>query len=91
MLVSSEETCPLPEDPVLAELARQSGDEVRWREEMSEAHRLFTAIGASGYAERVAEAIAPGERLRHPLSVRALKLQIEALRHLDLEWPGSWR
>jgi hypothetical protein len=42
----------------LAELARQSGDEGTWREELSEAHRLFTEIGASGHAERVAEELA---------------------------------
>jgi hypothetical protein len=42
----------------LAELARQSGDEGAWREELSEAHRLFTEIGANGYAERVAEELA---------------------------------
>jgi hypothetical protein len=44
----------------LAELARQSGDERAWREELSEAHRLFTEIGASAYAERVAGEL--GER-----------------------------
>ncbi len=43
---------------VLAELARQSDDERAWREELSEAHRLFTEIGASGYAERVAGELA---------------------------------
>jgi class 3 adenylate cyclase/tetratricopeptide (TPR) repeat protein len=42
----------------LAELARQSGDESTWREELSEAHRLFTEIGASGYAERTAGELA---------------------------------
>ncbi len=26
-----------------------------WREELREAHRLFTEIGARGYAERIAE------------------------------------
>jgi len=29
-----------------------------WREELSEAHRLFTEIGASGYAERIAGELA---------------------------------
>jgi hypothetical protein len=42
----------------LAELARQSEDERAWRDELSEAHRLFTEIGASGYAERVAGELA---------------------------------
>jgi class 3 adenylate cyclase len=42
----------------LAELARQSGDEKAWREELSDAHRLFTEIGANGYAERVAGELA---------------------------------
>jgi class 3 adenylate cyclase len=41
-----------------AELARQSGDERVWREKLSEAHRLFTEIGATGYAERVAGELA---------------------------------
>jgi class 3 adenylate cyclase/tetratricopeptide (TPR) repeat protein len=42
----------------LAELARQSDDGRAWREELSEAQRLFTEIGASGYAERVAGELA---------------------------------
>ena len=42
----------------LAELARQSEDESTWREELSEAHRLFVEIGASGYAEQVATELA---------------------------------
>ena len=42
----------------LAELARQRGDEETWRDELSEAHRLFTEIGASGYAERLAAELA---------------------------------
>jgi hypothetical protein len=33
-------------------------NEGAWREELSEAHRLFTEIGASGYAERVAGELA---------------------------------
>lgn len=41
-----------------AELARQDGDETSWREELSEARRLFTAIGASGHVERVARELA---------------------------------
>jgi class 3 adenylate cyclase/tetratricopeptide (TPR) repeat protein len=47
----------------LAELARRSGDERVWREELSEAHRLFTEIGANGYAERVAGQLAGDEQL----------------------------
>jgi class 3 adenylate cyclase len=43
---------------VLAELVRQSGDETVWREKLSEAQRLFTEIGASGYAERTATQLA---------------------------------
>jgi class 3 adenylate cyclase/tetratricopeptide (TPR) repeat protein len=39
----------------LAELARRSDDERAWRDELREAHRLFTEIGAGGYAERIAE------------------------------------
>jgi tetratricopeptide (TPR) repeat protein len=46
----------------LAELARQSGDEKAWREELSEAQRLFTEIGASGHAERVAGELAVAAR-----------------------------
>jgi hypothetical protein len=42
----------------LAELARLSGDERAWRDELSKAHRLFTEIGANGYAERVAGELA---------------------------------
>ena len=38
----------------LAELARQSGDEEGHQRELREAHRLFTEIGASGHAERLA-------------------------------------
>jgi class 3 adenylate cyclase/tetratricopeptide (TPR) repeat protein len=42
----------------LAELARESGEEARWRDELTEARRLFTAIGAGGHAGRVAETLA---------------------------------
>jgi hypothetical protein len=42
----------------LAELARQSEDDEARRDELREAHRLFTEIGASGYAERVAGELA---------------------------------
>jgi class 3 adenylate cyclase len=42
----------------LAELARRSGDEDTWRGELSEANRLFTEIGASGYADRIAAELA---------------------------------
>jgi tetratricopeptide (TPR) repeat protein len=42
----------------LAELARRSGDEEGRVRELREAHRLFTEIGASGYAERVAGELA---------------------------------
>jgi class 3 adenylate cyclase/tetratricopeptide (TPR) repeat protein len=37
----------------LAELARQNGDEAERARELSEAHRLFTQIGATGHAERL--------------------------------------
>jgi tetratricopeptide (TPR) repeat protein len=37
-----------------AELAHQNGDETERERELSEAHRLFTQIGATGHAERVA-------------------------------------
>jgi hypothetical protein len=39
---------------MLAELAPRREDEAVWRNELTEAHRLFTEIGASGHAERVA-------------------------------------
>jgi class 3 adenylate cyclase/tetratricopeptide (TPR) repeat protein len=42
----------------LAELARQSGDQERHERELREAHRLFTEIGASGHAERLAGELA---------------------------------
>ncbi|MEX0993550.1 MAG: hypothetical protein WDZ37_06100 [Solirubrobacterales bacterium] len=38
----------------LAELARQNGDEPGRERELREAHRLFTEIGATGHAERLA-------------------------------------
>ena len=40
-----------------AELADVLGDEAARRREMREAHRLFTAIGATGWAERVAKTL----------------------------------
>jgi hypothetical protein len=42
----------------LAELARQSGDQEGHQRELREAHRLFTEIGASGHAERLAVELA---------------------------------
>ena len=42
----------------LAELARQSGEEEECQRELREAQRLFTEIGASGHAERLAGALA---------------------------------
>ena len=42
----------------LAELARQSGDEEGRERELREAHRLFTEIGATGQAERLAGELA---------------------------------
>ena len=39
----------------LTELARQSGDEEDRQRELREAHRLFTEIGATGHAERLAD------------------------------------
>jgi class 3 adenylate cyclase/tetratricopeptide (TPR) repeat protein len=46
----------------LAELARQSGDDTGRERELREAHRLFTEIGATGHAERLAAELttAPG-------------------------------
>jgi class 3 adenylate cyclase/tetratricopeptide (TPR) repeat protein len=38
----------------LAELAHQNGDEAERERELHEAHRLFTQIGATGHAERLA-------------------------------------
>lgn len=43
----------------LAELARRSGDEQRREQELREAHRLFTEIGANGHAARLADKFAP--------------------------------
>jgi tetratricopeptide (TPR) repeat protein len=42
----------------LAELARKTGDEGRRQRELGEAHRLFTEIGATGHAERLAAELA---------------------------------
>jgi tetratricopeptide (TPR) repeat protein len=42
----------------LAELARQSAEEEACQRELHEAHRLFTEIGASGHAERLAGELA---------------------------------
>jgi class 3 adenylate cyclase len=42
----------------LAELARQSGEEEECQRELREAHRLFTEIGATGHAERLAGELA---------------------------------
>ena len=42
----------------LAELARQGGDEDERQRELREAHRLFTEIGATGHAERLAGELA---------------------------------
>jgi tetratricopeptide (TPR) repeat protein len=42
----------------LAELARQSGQEDECQRELHEAHRLFTEIGATGHAERLASELA---------------------------------
>ncbi len=38
-----------------AELARLRGDEAAGTRELREAHRLFTEIGATGHAERIAK------------------------------------
>jgi adenylate cyclase len=42
----------------LAQLARQNGDEAERERELGEAHRLFTQIGATGHAERLAGRLA---------------------------------
>ena len=42
----------------LAEFAHQSGDEEGRERELREAHRLFTEIGATGHAERLAGELA---------------------------------
>jgi hypothetical protein len=42
----------------LAELARQSGDADGHDRELREAHRLFTEIGATGHADRLAAELA---------------------------------
>ena len=39
----------------LAELARRRGDEAAAQCELREAHRLFTEMGATGHAERLAK------------------------------------
>jgi len=38
-----------------AELARALGDEAGWERELRDAHRLYSEMGATGYAERLAE------------------------------------
>jgi tetratricopeptide (TPR) repeat protein len=43
----------------LAELARQSADPEGRERELREAHRLFTEIGATGHADRLAVELAP--------------------------------
>jgi class 3 adenylate cyclase/tetratricopeptide (TPR) repeat protein len=42
----------------LAELARQNGDEAERERELGEAHRLFTQIGATAHADRLAGQLA---------------------------------
>jgi tetratricopeptide (TPR) repeat protein len=42
----------------LAELARVTGDDATRQRELREAHRLFTEIGATGHAERLAKELA---------------------------------
>jgi adenylate cyclase len=42
-----------------AELARLGGDGALRKRELREAHRLFTAIGATGHAERLAKELGP--------------------------------
>jgi class 3 adenylate cyclase/tetratricopeptide (TPR) repeat protein len=42
-----------------AELARLVGDDARRRSELREAHRLFSEMGATGHAERLAKELAP--------------------------------
>ena len=42
----------------LAEFAHQNGDEAEHERELTEAHRLFTQIGATGHAERAADRLA---------------------------------
>ena len=42
---------------IRAERARRHGDHVDWRAQLTEAHRLFTATGATGHAKRVARAL----------------------------------
>ena len=42
----------------LAELERQGGDEAGRERELREAHRLFTEVGATGHAERLAGKLA---------------------------------
>ena len=42
----------------LAELAHQNGDEDEHQRELREAHRLFTDVGATGHAERLAGKLA---------------------------------
>jgi tetratricopeptide (TPR) repeat protein len=42
----------------LAELAHQGGDQEERQQELREAHRLFTEIGATGHAERLVSELA---------------------------------
>ena len=42
-----------------AELAQARGDTAACERERKEAHRLFVAMGATGYAERLAKELAP--------------------------------
>jgi hypothetical protein len=46
----------------LGELARQSGEDEDRQRELREAHRLFTEIGATGHAERLAPELATPTR-----------------------------
>jgi ATP/maltotriose-dependent transcriptional regulator MalT len=43
-----------------ARLARLSGDEATSQRELREAHRLYTEMGATGHAERLAEELSAG-------------------------------
>jgi tetratricopeptide (TPR) repeat protein len=52
----------------LAELAHQNSDDAERERELREAHRLFTQIGATGHAERLASELATPASLSRPAS-----------------------
>src|SRR5262249_21121262 len=75
-----------------AELARLAGDEAARRRELSEAHRLFTEMGATVRAEQVAQERAPGPRRSRPFSSATSSTRPPSWSALAMsERVGNWK